>query len=239
MDGVGKFRRKDQQSVQEELWLRAQELVRGPQDGFYARLNAALVKTLFTESVHRHCAPHYKAGGSTGGSPPVDPAAVERFDCEREGRKTSNKEWYNPYDPDAKIGRTKGGACDMVHKPEHGVDLDSGAIVAAEVRPGDAGDTRDPAKLIIEAVDTVEEVYGEPPGGEDLTGWGTPKQTAAAGKAFWLALLRPLEAFLELMEWYYPSRNRVPGNLQSYRCADYRESCGSIFCGDRVFSMGS
>jgi transposase len=275
--------------VQEELWLRPQELVRGPQDGFYSKLESVLAKLRFTENVHHHCAPHYKTGTSDGGRPPVDPAvmfkmiivgflegigsergiasrcadsltirrflgysltertpehssftvfrqrlpqevfdavhlevlqglkaygllkgrhlgvdssiieanaslsglasrnteqsyreyvrelarqagvdaddaaAVARFDRKREGRKTSNKEWYNPDDPDAKIGRTKDGACDMVHKPEHFVDLESGAIVSAEVRPGDAGDTAGLSTRVIEAVETLEDLHGAGP----------------------------------------------------------------------------
>ena len=36
---------------------------------------------------------------------------------------------------------TKHGACDMIYKPEHITDLDTGVIVAAEVRCGDEGDT--------------------------------------------------------------------------------------------------
>ena len=62
-----------------------------------------------------------------------DEVAVRRFDKNREGRKTSNKEWVNPHDPDAKVGKRKDGACDMIHKPEHTIDLESGAILAAEV----------------------------------------------------------------------------------------------------------
>jgi hypothetical protein len=41
-------------------------------------------------------------------------------------------------DPDAHIGPAKDGACDMIHRPDHIVDLESGAITTAEVRPGDA-----------------------------------------------------------------------------------------------------
>jgi transposase len=92
-----------------------------------------------------------------------DPAAVARFDRRREGRKTSNAEWFNPYDPDAKVGRTKHGACDMLHKPEHMVDLDSGAIVAAEVRPGDAADGEDLSTRVIEAAEVVEDLHGQAP----------------------------------------------------------------------------
>jgi transposase len=69
-----------------------------------------------------------------------DTKAVRRFDRQRPGRKSSNQEWHNPHDPEAKVGRTKDGACDMVYKPEHISDLESGAIIAAEVRCGDAAD---------------------------------------------------------------------------------------------------
>jgi transposase len=280
---MGKFRRKDNQIVQEELWVRPRELARGPVDGFYSKLNGVLEKAGFTENVHRLCDPYYK----TGGRPPVDPAvmfkmliagflegigsergiaarcadsltlrrflgyslteetpdhstftvfrgrlpkevfdavhfeilkalkahgllkgrniaidssvieanaalsgltlrnteqkyrdyvkglareagvdtedaaAVARFDKKRKGRTTSNKDWYNPDDPDAKTGRTKDGACDMIYKPEHTVDLESGAIVAAEVRAGDAGDTQGLAERIIEAAETVEDLHGK------------------------------------------------------------------------------
>ncbi len=36
-----------------------------------------------------------------------DAAAVRRFDMKRPGRKTSNKDWVNPHDPDAKVGKTR------------------------------------------------------------------------------------------------------------------------------------
>jgi len=72
---------------------------------------------------------------------PKDKEAVARFDRKRKDRKTSNDEWYNPHDPDAKIGRTKNGATDMIYKPENTVDLDTGAIIDADILLGDRGDT--------------------------------------------------------------------------------------------------
>jgi transposase len=97
----------------------------------------------------------------TAGVDADDPAAVARFDRKREGRKTSNTEWKNPDEPDARIGRTKDGACDMIYKPEHIVDLQSGAIIAAEVRPGDAGDATDLSTRVIAAAERVEAIHGE------------------------------------------------------------------------------
>jgi transposase len=98
---------------------------------------------------------YVKSLAAEAGIDPDDTKAVRRFDKKREGRKTSNKEWVNPHDADAKVGRTKDGACDMVYKPEHVSDLESGAIVRAEVRCGDAGDTVDLAGRVLDACETL------------------------------------------------------------------------------------
>jgi transposase len=91
-----------------------------------------------------------------------DAAAVRRFDKNREGRTTSNDDWKNPHDPDAKVGRTKRGATRMVYKPEHIVDLDTGAIVDVDVRPGDEGDTEDLAERVLDAEERLNEAIGNP-----------------------------------------------------------------------------
>jgi len=83
---------------------------------------------------------YVKRLAAESGIDPQDTKAVRRFDKQRSGRKTSNADWQNPHDPEAKVGRTKDGACDMVYKPEHISDLESGAIIHAEVRAGDAAD---------------------------------------------------------------------------------------------------
>ena len=50
-------------------------------------------------------------------------------------KKTSNKEWINPHDPDAKVTKMKDGRTHLAHKAEHAVDLETGAIRAGG-RPG-------------------------------------------------------------------------------------------------------
>ena len=87
-----------------------------------------------------------------------DAAAVRRFDKTRRGRKTSNQEWVNPHDPDAKVALAKDGATDMLYKPENIVDLDTGAIVSAEVRQADEGDTEGLAERVIAAASLVAAV---------------------------------------------------------------------------------
>jgi transposase len=64
-----------------------------------------------------------------------------RLDRKRKGKRLSNTEWTSPTDPDARIAKLKDGRTRLAYKPEHAVDLDTGAIVAAEVHPADRGDT--------------------------------------------------------------------------------------------------
>lgn len=97
------------------------------------------------------------------GIDPQDSAAVRKFDRKRP-KKMSNQEWENPHDPDAKIGPKKDGATDMIYKPETVVDLDSGAIVGAEILPGHQADHQEASTHILEAQLTLNAAGGEAPG---------------------------------------------------------------------------
>jgi len=120
--------------------------------------------------VHRNTEEQYwdyvKRLAAQAGIDPEDTAAVRRFDRHRPG-KGSNQEWQNPYDPDAKIGRTKDGATDMIYKPEAVVDLDTGAMVQADVHPGDPADHKEMATRVLEAQQTINQACEQPP--ETLT----------------------------------------------------------------------
>ena len=113
--------------------------------------------------VHRNTEEQYwdyvKRLAAENGIDPNDTTAVRKFDRQRPG-KGSNQEWLNPHDPDAKIGRTKDGATDMIYKPESVVDLDTGAIVQAEVHPGDQADHKDMATRVLEAQQTINQASG-------------------------------------------------------------------------------
>jgi len=65
---------------------------------------------------------------------------LARLDRKRKGKKLSNDAWTSPTDPDAKIARMKNGTTHLAYKPEHAVDLDTGAIVAAPIHPANEGD---------------------------------------------------------------------------------------------------
>ena len=68
-------------------------------------------------------------------------AELVNFDRKRKGKKTSNKDWQSTTDEEARIAKLKDGRTHMACKPEHVVDLESGAIVTAVVHAADQGDT--------------------------------------------------------------------------------------------------
>lgn len=103
---------------------------------------------------------YVKRLAAESGIDPQDSAAVRKFDRKRP-KKMSNQEWENPDDPEAKIGPKKDGATDMIYKPQTVVDLDSGAIVGAEILPGDQADHQEVTTHILEAQSTINTACGE------------------------------------------------------------------------------
>jgi transposase len=71
----------------------------------------------------------------------VTPTVEDLVRFDRKGKRLSNAEWASPTDPEAKITKLKDGRTRLAYKPEHAVDLETGAIVAAEVHLADRGDT--------------------------------------------------------------------------------------------------
>lgn len=58
----------------------------------------------------------------------------------RRKKTTSNKDWRSPTDPDARIVRMKDGTTRLGYKPEHVVDMETGAILSVVVHAGDEHD---------------------------------------------------------------------------------------------------
>jgi transposase len=144
--------------------LRAHGLLKGRRLGIDASVmeaNAAL-RSLEHRLTGDAYGEYVRKLAEAAGVDPSDPAAVRRFDRKRPGRKTSNDEWQNPHDPDAKVGRTKWGTTRMIYKPEHVVDLETGAILDADVRAGDAPDTEDLTDRLLETEARVNEALEEP-----------------------------------------------------------------------------
>ena len=85
-------------------------------------------------------------------------AALARLDRRRK-KRTSNTDWKNPSDPDAKITKMKDGRTHLAHKAEHAIDLDSGAMVAVTLQGADVGDTSSLVETAIAAAEQVEAAH--------------------------------------------------------------------------------
>ena len=95
---------------------------------------------------------------------------LARLDKKRK-KKTSNKDWTNPFDPDAKVTKMKDGRTHLAHKAEHAVDLETGAIVAVTLQGADEGDTTTIVDTVTAALEQVEAAHAEgdaPPVVEEL-----------------------------------------------------------------------
>ena len=64
---------------------------------------------------------------------PTDEDA-RNFDRKRK-KKMSNAEWVSSTDPDAEIRRIKDGRTRLAYTAEHTIDMETGAVLAAEILP--------------------------------------------------------------------------------------------------------
>jgi transposase len=88
------------------------------------------------------------------------PTAEElaKFDRKRKDKSAGNDDWFNPNDPEAKITKLKDGRTHFAYKNEHAVDLDTGAIVAAEIHLANEGDTTTMWGTLEKAAESLQEV---------------------------------------------------------------------------------
>jgi transposase len=82
---------------------------------------------------------------------------LARLDRKRK-KRTSNQEWVNPHDPDAKVAKMKDGSTHLAHKAEHAVDLETGAIVAVTLQAADQGDTTTIVETVAQAGEQIAAV---------------------------------------------------------------------------------
>lgn len=146
--------------------LADKRLLRGKQlaiDSSVLEANASL-RSLEDRLTGEHYRQYVKRLAKAAGVDTSDPRAVSAFDRKRPGRKTSNKEWQNPHDPDAKVGPDKKGATRMLYKPEHVVDLETGVIVDVQLRLGDEPDAKGLADRVRAAEEGLNAALDEPAG---------------------------------------------------------------------------
>ena len=158
--------------------LQEHGLVKGKNVGIDASVieaNAAL-RSLVNRDTEEAYWEYVRRLASESGVDPKDSEAVRQFDRKRV-KKMSNDEWLKPHDPDAKIGPTEAGSTDMIYKPEHTVDLDTGAILQAEVRLGNEADHKDLALHVLQAQENINQV-------QDLPEGSLTVQSATADKGY-------------------------------------------------------
>ena len=96
-------------------------------------------------------------------------ADLARFDRGRRDKKTSNDDWKNSHDPDAKVTRMKDGRTHLAHKAEHAVDMETGAVVAVTVQPADRGDTSSLEETLDEVSAVLEDIIEDSDAADGLS----------------------------------------------------------------------
>src|SRR5689334_11610691 len=123
--------------------LAAHGLIRGDRTGVDAstmEANAALRAIVRRDSGEGYREMLERLAAASGIATPTAEDLI-RLDRKRKGKRLSNEDWTSPTDPAARIAKLKDGRTHLAYKPEHAVDLDTGAIVAAEIHLADRGDT--------------------------------------------------------------------------------------------------
>lgn len=121
--------------------LNEQGLLRGRVagvDSTYLRADASMKSIVRRGSGEGYKSYLKKLAKKAGIENPTDEDA-RRVDRTRE-KKTSNEEWVSPTDADAEIMRIKDGRTRLAYKAENTVDMDTGAILAAQVLPATTSD---------------------------------------------------------------------------------------------------
>ena len=168
--------------------LKAQRLLKGKHlliDSSVLAANASL-RSLRHRVTGERYREYVQRLAQAAGVDPTDARAVNRFDRQRRGRKTSNRDWRHPHDPDAKIGPDKKKVTRMLYKPEHVVDADTGAIVHVELRPGDAADATGLAERIGAAEARVNAALAQPPATAQVEAIGADLGYADVAEQGWL-----------------------------------------------------
>lgn len=143
-----------------ELILKALKecgLLKGRQVGIDSSVieaNASL-KSLVVRNTEEAYWDYVKKLAQAEGIDPSDEKAVRRFDRKRPGKKLSNDQFKNRHDGDAKISRQK-GKTDLVYKPEHSVDMESGVIIQAQLVAAESADSVELPQRIQSVQDCLE-----------------------------------------------------------------------------------
>src|SRR3984885_14669876 len=135
-------------------------------DSTYLRADASM-KTIVRKDTGDDYATYLKKLCEAEGNENPNVEDARRMDRTRKGKKTSNKDWESPTDGDARIVRLKDGRPRLGYKPEHVVDLETGAVVAADVYGAQQSDTATLRPSLEAARENVDAARAESTGGRD------------------------------------------------------------------------
>lgn len=161
-------------------------------DSTYLRADASMKAIVRRDTNEKYDAYLKRLAKESGIEKPTAEDA-RRMDRKRKKKKTSNKNWASATDSDARIARLKDGRTRLAYKPEHVTDLESGAIVAAEVHPADVGDTASMETSLEKARENILSVTqndddqdgdAPPPSGTGHNEREPPKIDVVADKAY-------------------------------------------------------
>ena len=82
-----------------------------------------------------------------------DDEDLRRFDRKRKSKKVSNKDWESSSDKESRIAKMKDGRTHLAYKAEHAIDLETEAILAAEIHHADQGDS----ETVLESLSAARE----------------------------------------------------------------------------------
>ncbi len=130
-------------------------------DSTYLRADASM-KTIVRKDTGEDYATYLKTLCEAQGIENPTAEDARRMDRNREGKKTSNADWESATDADARIVRLKDGRTRLGYKAEHVVDLETGAIVSADLYQADEADTATLRPSLEAARENVTLVRDEP-----------------------------------------------------------------------------
>ena len=187
-------------------------------DSTYLRADASM-KAIVRRDTRENYAEFVLRLATEAGVPTPTAEDARRLDRTRKGKKTSNREWVSRTDQDARIAKLKDGRTRLAYKPEHVVDLETGAIVAAVVHGADVADPASVDMSLERAEANLQTARGgdpEAPQPEDPTpteddtpsGARQPRRKVVADKGYHKAtLLRRLKA--QRYRTYIPERRQA------------------------------
>jgi transposase len=120
-------------------------------DSTYLRADASMKNIVRRGSGEGYKGYLKRLAKESGIANPTDEDA-RNFDRKRK-KKTSNTEWSSVTDPEAEIMRLKDGRTRLAYKAEHTIDMETGALLAAEILPATTSD----AESIITSIDKANE----------------------------------------------------------------------------------